>query len=152
MAESDNRWAGRDAAPYVIGVDLGGTNIRAALIDREGHILQEERRPALSEQAPDATLANIRDAVAEVMEGQGIEARDVVGIGIGLPGIMDDARGVVFWSPNFPLWENVPVAQQVGGPTHLPVTLLNDAKCAALGELGYGAARGARNMVMIRLM
>jgi glucokinase len=56
---------------------------------------------------------------------------------------------VVFWSPNFPLWENVPVARQVGGPTHLPVTLLNDAKCAALGELGFGAARGARNMVMI---
>src|SRR5438105_3203731 len=149
MPETENRWAGRAAAPYVIGVDLGGTNIRAALTDREGQILHEARRPSLSEQAPDATLANIRDAVAEVLEKQGIAAKDVVGIGIGLPGIMDDTRGVVFWSPNFPLWENVPVARQVGGPTHLPVTLLNDAKCAALGELGFGAARGARNMVMI---
>ena len=149
MPQHENRWAGRAAAPYVIGVDLGGTNIRTALTDRDGRILKEARRPALSEQAPDATLANIRDAVAEIIEAQGIAQKDVVGIGIGLPGIMDDARGVVFWSPNFPLWENVPVAQQVGGPTHLPVTLLNDAKCAALGELGFGAARGARHMVMI---
>ena len=125
MPETENRWAGRTEAPYVIGVDLDGTNIRAALTDREGHILHEARRPSLSEQAPDATLANIRDAVAEVLERQGIAAKEVVGIGIGLPGIMDDGRGVVFWSPNFPLWENVPVAQQVGGPAHLPVTLLN---------------------------
>src|SRR6266581_3353059 len=131
MAESENRWAGREAAPYVIGVDLGGTNVRAALTDREGRILQEARRPALSEQAPEATLANIRDAIAEVMQEQGVEP------------------GQVFWSPNFPRWEDVPVAAAVGGPTGLPVTLLNDAKCAALGELGFGAGRGARHMVMI---
>jgi glucokinase len=149
MPDSHNRWAERATAPYVIGVDLGGTNIRAALIDHAGHIHQDARRPALSEQAPEATLANIRDAVGEVMEEQGVGAKEVVGIGIGLPGIMEDEPGVVFWSPNFPRWENVPVARDVGGPTHLPVTLLNDAKCAALGELGYGAGRGARHMVMI---
>jgi glucokinase len=149
MPESDNRWAGRSAAPYVIGVDLGGTNVRAALTDRQGQILHEARRSSLSDQTPEGTLANIRDAIREILEKQGIAAAEVVGIGIGLPGIMDDARGVVFWSPNFPLWENVPVAQQVGGPVHLPVTLLNDAKCAAMGELEFGAARGARHMVMI---
>ena len=149
MAESEDRWAGREAAPYVIGVDLGGTNVRAALTDREGQILHEVRRPALSDQRPEFTLANIRDAVAEVIENQGAGPKEVVGIGIGLPGIMDDADGTVFWSPNFPHWENVPVAREVGGPSHLPVTLLNDAKCAALGELSFGAGRGARHMVMI---
>ena len=84
MAQNENRWAGRAAAPYVIGVDLGGTNIRAALTDREGQILKEARRPALSEQAPDATLANIRDAVAEILEAQGAAPKEVVGIGIGV--------------------------------------------------------------------
>lgn len=149
MGDHSNRWAGREAAPYVIGVDLGGTNMRAALTDREGCIRREARRLALSEQAPEATLASIRDAVAEVMEEQGAAPAQVVGIGIGLPGIMDDERGVVFWSPNFSRWEDVPVAQAVGGPIGLPVALLNDAKCAALGELGFGAGRGARHMVMI---
>jgi glucokinase len=149
MADSHGGWAGRSSAPYVIGVDLGGTNIRVALVDREGRILQDARRPALADQAPEATLANIRDGVAEVLEEQRAKPEQVVGIGIGLPGIMDDDEGLVFWSPNFPRWENVPVAREVGRPTHLPVTLLNDAKCAALGELTYGAGRGARHMVMI---
>src|SRR5436309_12877230 len=106
MPETENRWAGRATAPYVIGVDLGGTNIRAALTDREGQILHEVRRPALSDQHPEFTLGNIRDAIAEVIEKQGVGTKQVVGIGIGLPGIMDDADGTVFWSPNFPHWEN----------------------------------------------
>jgi glucokinase len=149
MPNADNQWSNRADAPYVVGVDLGGTNIRAALVDHGGAILQDARRPALSDQAPAATVANIRDAVSEVLEEQGAGHREVVGIGIGLPGIMDDEQGLVFWSPNFPRWENVPVAREVGGPLHLPVTLLNDAKCAAMGELTYGAGRGARHMVMI---
>lgn len=151
MPQDDKSWKERAAAPYVVGVDLGGTNIRAALTDREGKILHEVRRPALSDQRPEFTLTNIRDAVAEVIEKRGAGPKEVVGIGIGLPGIMDDADGTVFWSPNFPHWENVPVAREVGGPSHLPVTLLNDAKCAAMGELGFGAGRGARHMVMITL-
>jgi glucokinase len=149
MAYSREDWKARSAAPYVIGVDLGGTNIRVALVDREGRILQDARRPALADQAPEATLANIRDGVTEVLEEQAAKPEQLVGVGIGLPGIMDDEQGLVFWSPNFPRWENVPVARAVGEPTHLPVTLLNDAKCAALGELTYGAGRGARHMVMI---
>jgi glucokinase len=151
MAEQKDPWAGREAAPHVIGVDLGGTNIRAALVSRDGQIVREARRPALSEQAPEATLANIRDAIAEVLEAQGAPPEAAVGIGVGLPGIMHDERGLVFWSPNFPHWQDVPVSHAVGSPLQLPVTLLNDAKCAALGELGYGAGRGARHMVMITL-
>jgi glucokinase len=151
MSTNENRWSERAGAQYVIGVDLGGTNLRAALTNRQGKILQDARHPALSEEDPEATIANIRKAITEVIEAQQIEAKEVVGVGIGLPGIMDCEQGIVFWSPNFPRWENVPVAREVGTPVHLPVTLLNDAKCAALGELGYGAGRGARHMVMITI-
>lgn len=151
MAQDEKRWTERAGAPYAVGVDLGGTNIRAALTDHEGHLLHDTRRPALAEQSPEATIANIRDAIAEVMQKQGVGPEGVMGIGIGLPGIMDDEQGLVFWSPNFPRWEDVPVAREVSTRTHLPVTLLNDAKCAALGERGFGAARGARHMVMITI-
>jgi glucokinase len=133
----------------VVGVDIGGTNIRAALTDRTGGILQEARRPSLADGPPGETLANIRAAVEEVLAAQG--AREVVGIGIGLPGIMDSETGVVFWSPNFPAWRDVAVPPSVGEPLGLATYILNDARCAALGELQFGAGRGACHMVMITL-
>jgi glucokinase len=135
----------------VVGVDLGGTNIRAGLTDREGRIVREVRRPSLAEESPQTTLANVQDAVREVMAQHGVVAEQAVGIGIGLPGIMDSETGVVFWSPNFPSWRDVAVPPAVGDPLGLPTYILNDARCAALGELQFGAGRGARHMVMITL-
>jgi len=138
-------------APYVVGVDLGGTNVRAALVDRQGRILEEARRPSLAESSAEETLTAIHDAVADVLGRHNVHARQVVGIGIGLPGIMDSETGVVFWSPNFPAWKDVAVPPAVGTPLSLPTYILNDARCAALGELQFGAGRGARHMVMITL-
>jgi glucokinase len=139
------------AALYVIGVDLGGTNARAALINREGEILRQARRPSLQEQAPEATLAQIVDACTDVMHQQGIDASQVLGVGIGLPGIMDTETGICFWSPNFEHWKDVPIGPTVAAGVGVPTHILNDAKCAALGELTYGAGKGVRNMVMITL-
>jgi glucokinase len=138
-------------APYVVGVDLGGTNLRAALADREGHILQDARRPSRSDRPAHVTLENLIDAVREVIDEQKVTAREVVGIGIGLPGIMDSEAGVVFWSPNFPDWHEVAVSPVVSQALRLPTTILNDARCAALGELQFGAGRGVQHMVMITL-
>ena len=84
MPTNEHRWTERAGAQYVIGVDLGGTNIRAALTNRQGKILQDARRPALSEQDPEATIANIHKAITEVIQEQRIEAKEVV-IGFGHP-------------------------------------------------------------------
>jgi glucokinase len=138
-------------APYVVGVDLGGTNVRAALVDRQGRLLEEARRPSLAEGCAEETLAAVHETVAAVLGRHHVHARQVVGIGIGLPGIMDSETGVVFWSPNFPAWKDVAVPPVVGTPLELPTYILNDARCAALGELQFGAGRGARHMVMITL-
>jgi len=70
---------------------------------------------------------------------------------IGLPGIMDDPRGVVFWSPNFPLWENVPVAQEVGGLTHLPVNLLRRHQAGTGADLLWRAKSDTRLPVVTEL-
>src|SRR5689334_1987019 len=100
-------------APYVVGVDLGGTNIRAALVDRDGHILHEARRPSMADRPAQVTLDNLIDTVREVFDKKKVAARDIVGIGIGVPGIMDAHAGVVHWSPNFLNWDAVPVGPVV---------------------------------------
>jgi glucokinase len=139
------------SAGLVIGVDLGGTNVRAALVDRAGELLHNARAPSLQEHLAEQTLAQIVCCCREVLAAAGPRAGEVLGVGIGLPGIMDSDTGVCRWSPNFPRWKDVPIGTAVGGELGLPVFILNDAKCAALGELVYGAGRGTRNMVMITL-
>lgn len=141
----------RDADGYVIGVDLGGTNVRAALITASGEIVAQARRSSLQEQPPEATLQQIVLTCREALAGRKLTAGGVLGVGIGLPGIMDIASGVCFWSPNFPKWKDVPIGATVAAGLGVPAFILNDAKCAALGELMYGAGRGVRNMVMITL-
>ena len=73
--------------PYLIGVDLGGTNVRASLITRAGEIVQQARHPSLHEQPPAATLGQIVRAAQEAIQAQGIGVDQVLGVGIGLPGI-----------------------------------------------------------------
>lgn len=138
------------SAEYVIGVDLGGTNVRAALIETSGEIVSQARRSSLQDQPPAATLQQIVETCRQVMDAAKPGAA-VLGVGIGLPGIMDVHTGVCFWSPNFPQWKDVPIGETVQAGVGLPTFILNDAKCAALGELVYGAGKGARNMVMITL-
>jgi len=139
------------AQPYVIGIDLGGTNLRVVLADREGHILQDARRPSESDGPADGTVAQTISAISEVLQEQGVSPRQVVGIGIGVPGIMDSKSGTVFWSPNFPHWTTVPLGPMLEAHFSIKTFLINDARCAALGEMGFGAGRGAQNLVMITL-
>jgi glucokinase len=138
-------------AGTVIGVDLGGTNARAALVTRDGEIRSQARRPSAADLPACATLEQVVEACREVMREGGVGTAEVLGVGIGLPGIMDARSGVCFWSPNFPHWKDVPIGPRVGEALGLPAFILNDARCAALGELLFGAARGVRNMVMITL-
>ncbi|MCC6444786.1 MAG: ROK family protein [Armatimonadetes bacterium] len=149
MAVSESE--GNMEKPFVIGIDLGGTNLRTVLSDREGEILQEARRPSESEGPPEGTLRQMVSAVEEVIAKQQAAAESVVGIGIGLPGIMDSKTGIVYWSPNFPLWKEVHVGPEMERKLRLKTTILNDARCAAMGEMTFGAGRGVRNLVMITL-
>ena len=141
----------RENARYLIGVDLGGTNVRAGVLERDGTLVADARRPSLAGGLPEGTLDAIRLTCQDAMAKAGAATADVVAVGIGLPGIMDPATGVVFWSPNFPHWDHVDVRAGVSGPLGLPVAILNDGRCAALGELHYGAGRGTRHMIMITL-
>ena len=139
------------AGTFTIGVDLGGTNIRVALADLKGRILKEARRPTPSGEPGSATVQRIAEAIRETLDSESITAQDVVGIGMGIPGIMDPDLGLVYWSPNFPTWssEGEPIGRGLAETTGLATFIINDARCAALGELHFGAGKGARDMVMI---
>lgn len=123
------------------GVDLGGTTIAAALADREGHVIAEAETATNSHEGPSAVLARITRLVAELVKKTGASLQAV---GMGVPGLVDVARGITRFLPNLPTqWRDVPVAAQLQATLGCPVHLLNDVRTATLGELTFGHGRDA---------
>jgi len=142
----------RRSARFIAGVDIGGTNVRAGILDRQARILCDARRPALADKGMPKTLEQVIAALREAMKRQGIVARDLCGIGMGVPGLHDSSRGICRFSPNFAGGcRNVEVTRPVEAALGVATYMLNDVKTATLGEHRFGAGRGTRHMVMITL-
>lgn len=126
---------------YRIGIDLGGTNIAAGVVDESQHIVAEVSVPTGAERGAEAVVADICRAAELAMAKAGITAAHCASIGIGSPGTCDGSRGVVVRAYNLG-WFNVPVCDMVTARLGLPCRLSNDANCAALAETVAGAAVG----------
>lgn len=137
-----------DADSYVIGVDLGGTNIRVAAVSPDGKTLRAERLKTGASDGYEAVIKRIVSAVNSVSQQMPVKP---TAVGLAVPGAIDFAKGVVTWSPNFPDWSRVPVASDVSALLGLPVVIENDANAAAVGEGWTGSARGVGNFVMMTL-
>ncbi len=122
----------------LIGVDLGGTNVRAGLV-KNGRIAALKSRAISSGAAQNVVIEEIFETIAAVLQP------GVRGIGIGVPSLVHD--GVVFTPNNIPSWQKVPVRKILEKRFHLPVFVDNDANCFALGELYFGVGRGYENLV-----
>lgn len=136
---------------FIVGVDLGGTKISAGAVSADGRrqvALHSELTHA--QEGADAVVARIAAMVAGVVERTvaetGVSRESFLGIGIGSPGPLDRAKGVVITTPNLG-WHDFPLRDRVVAATGLPAALDNDANCATLGEWWLGAAQGARNVV-----
>jgi glucokinase len=130
---------------YVVGIDIGGTNIVAGTVAEDGsELLGLVSEPTFPEQGADAVLARIVKLARDSM--QAAHGRDIVGVGIGSPGPLDTTRGVVILTPNLG-WTNFPLRDRVQAALGLPATLDNDANCATFGEWWRGAARGTSHVV-----
>ncbi len=128
----------------ILAVDLGGTNLRFALISRKGEVLSRSRRRTEVHEGAARTLEKILEGIADMLD----EARrGVEGIGIGSPGPIDSRRGVVLESPNIPGWRNVKLKAAIEKRFGLPCKVANDANCATLAEHWVGAGQGVRNML-----
>ena len=136
---------------YIIGVDLGGTNIVVGAMPDDGstrHALRSQ--PTMSELGAEAVVARIvqrvQDVITVTMAETGARRDQFIGVGVGAPGPIDRANGIVTIAPNLG-WKDFPLRDRIEAGVGLPTTLDNDANCATLGESWIGAARGGRAVV-----
>jgi glucokinase len=140
-----------DRQQYIIGVDLGGTNIvvGAMTVDGTQHLSMRSIPTMASlgdEGVADRIVTLVEEVIVETIKQTGIARTDFVGVGVGAPGPIDRDRGVVLVAPNLG-WLNFPLRDRIHDHVHLPATLDNDANCATFGEWWQGAARGGRNVI-----
>ncbi len=134
---------------YRIGVDVGGTNVKVALVDKTGSIVYSDTVPTRAEMGYEYTISNIITAIRNLMKESKVSKDLIEGIGFGFPGQIDCDNGIVRLAPNIPGWVNIPIAEIVSKEFEIPVKVDNDVRCAALAELNYGAGRGAKNLICI---
>lgn len=133
---------------WAIGVDLGGTQIRALRTDLAGEKVARAEQLTLAQEGPRAVLSRILETAREVMTG--VPREEILGLGIGAPGPIDTA-GVVHDPPNLPGWPGVSLVEELSGPLGLPVYAGNDANLGALAEHRFGAGVGVDHLVYLNV-
>ena len=133
---------------FGIGVDLGGTNLRAAAISTAGKIL-DEFQMATPSQGPDEIIEGMVEGIHRVRDSQGKSG--LAGIGVGVPGLIEIEKGLIKKAPNLPGWEDLPLRDALQDKLGCPVLLENDANLAALGEYWLGVGHHVDDLVMVTL-
>lgn len=131
----------------VLAVDLGATNIRAALVTRDGKIVRRASRSTSVAGEPRAVVDRMAASIAEIEAG--IDAD--IPIGIASPGPLDPRAGTILFTPNLPDWRDVPLVAWMEEATGRRVALQNDGNCGALGEVDFGSAAGVDDLVYLAL-
>lgn len=143
------------AASRHIGLDLGGTNVKVAVVERDGEAwtaVSREQVPTRYAATPDAVPAGMVVQLSEIAAEAVARSGRIASVGIGMPGTIDPATGSVRFAVNLPgPWAGLPVARLVADATGLPAFLINDARAFGLAELRLGAARGVSSMVGMTL-
>jgi glucokinase len=136
-------------APYVLGMDLGGTKILAAIVGADGHIAAETKAKTRGREGPDAVIGRIADTAREAVRKARLSWDEIRAIGIGAPGPMNPETGVVYNPPNLPGWDEIALGPRLAEALGVPVAVENDVNLGTLGEFALGAGRGTRDMVGI---
>lgn len=135
---------------YTVGIDLGGTFIKGGIVDDLGRILISDSLPTESEKGAEGVADNIARLVTMLLDRVGLPSDGIVGIGMGVPGMINSQDGIVTYSNNLG-WQDFAIAEGVENRTHARVKIANDANVAALGEAKFGAGRGLNSLVMLTL-
>ncbi len=140
---------------FIIGVDLGGTNIVAGAMTADGsrhlNVRSIPTNAALGDEGvADRMVTLVEGVILDTMRETGIFRSDFIGVGVGAPGPLDRERGIVIVTPNLG-WRNFPLRDEVSKRVGLPASLDNDANCATLGEWWCGAAKGGRHVIGITI-
>lgn len=132
----------------LIAVDMGATNLRVARFPRPQPPAAESiKLRTKASEGPDAVIARMIESIEKLLPARKRKLR----IGVGSPGPLDPAQGVILETPNMPGWSDVPLCQRLADHFSCPVVLENDANLAALGEWQHGAGEGAKNMIYLTI-
>ena len=134
---------------FLVGVDLGGTQVRAILTDEKGGPLKRVSTLTLAREGPHKVMARVIDCIGQVL--QGVERSEVVGIGIGAPGTVNPWTGVLSYTTNIPGLDDWPLRDQLAQQFGVPAFIGNDAKLGALGEHRFGAGREVDSLIYLTI-
>ncbi|MEW5869882.1 MAG: ROK family protein [Chloroflexota bacterium] len=136
-----------------IGCDLGGTNLRAAIVDVErGEVLNHASVPTLAREGHAAVMQCMAELFMQVIQSGGMRQADIGGIGIGVPGVLDLDKGETLFLPNLPgTWPHVPLRDTITRLTGLPTAILNDVRSITFGEWRFGAGRGVETVAVLAI-
>ena len=134
---------------YCFGIDVGGTTVKCGLFSTEGEVLDKWEIPSRTEDGGKNILPDVAAAILAKMEEKGLAKEEIAGVGIGVPGPVDD-NGVIACAVNLH-WGRLDIVKELGDLTGLKVKAGNDANVAALGELWKGGGMGYHNVVLLTL-
>src|SRR5688572_23287596 len=136
-----------------IGCDLGGTNMRAAIVDVEtGTVLHHISVPTRAREGHEAVMKRMADLCLQLIQSADMQKQDIGGIGIGVPGVLDLERGETVFLPNLPgNWPHVPLRARITELSGLPAALLNDVRAITNGEWRFGAGRGVDTLAVFAI-
>ena len=132
-----------------IGIDVGGTNVKIALVNEKGRIIYSNSIPTRAEMGYEYTIGNMKEAIKILLTETKLTPVDIEGMGFGFPGQIDCQKGIVRLAPNIPGWVDVPIANIMEEEFSIPTRVDNDVRCADLGELNFGAGVGCENLICI---
>jgi len=135
---------------YIVSVDLGGTNIRVALVDQNGKIIEKQEIPTRVAEGEKIVIRQMKELIRDVIKKSKMAVQQIMGIGIASPGPLDTKTGVIINTPNLG-WKNVPLKDAIEEEFHLPTYVDNDGNLAALGEYWLGAGVKVNYLVCLTL-
>lgn len=137
--------------PLYAGVDLGGTNIKAALVDDTGRLVAFHTEPTHASRGPEDAAARMGRSVHTLAGLAGIATADIARVGLGSPGPLDLPKGTIVRAGNLPGWDDFPLRDRVSVHAGREVTFANDANAAGYGEFWVGSAKGVSSLVLLTL-
>jgi len=140
-----------DNSPVFLGLDLGGTNIKAGLVADDGTVLTQASVPTERGKGPDHGIEQLVRVAHLALQSSEVTLESVAAIGLATPGTMDIPAGMLLEPTNLPGWEQFPIRQRLADRLERPTILQNDANAAAYGEYWAGSARDARSLVFYTL-
>src|SRR5436309_3721361 len=137
--------------PYFVGLDVGGSTMKAGVVADAGHPIASVSLPTEALRGQEFGLERMCEAIRQAVAAANMRFEQIAAIGVATPGTMDIPAGIILDPPNLKPWQNVPVRRYIQERFKLPTAFQNDANAAAYGEYWAGAGKGVHSMVLFTL-